>query len=158
MSADVLDAAYTGRNQFKNGALKNLRALGALYPETVQLVARSGVDEFKDIKGLAISSGSPGSGQWQLLEDLLTSYGLERSEIKEDFSSFSQAVEKIKDGNLDASLITAGTPTASIVELASGHDITIVPLTGAAVKSLQEKQPYYATALLPAGTYKVCGS
>jgi len=154
VAADVLDAAYNGKNQFKGKAISNLRALGALYPETVQLIAQPGIKRFEDLKGLSISSGSPGSGQWQLLGDLLAAHGLKREDIKEDYSSFSQSAEKIKDGNLDASLITAGSPTASIVELSNGHDISIIPLTGAPVKELQKTQPYYASTMLPAGTYK----
>ena len=157
VAADILDAAYKGTKQFKGKAQKNLRALGALYPETVQIIIRTkaGVKTFNDLKGKSISSGSPGSGQWQLLGDLLTSYGMERKkDIKEDYSSFSQSVEKIKDGNLDASLITAGTPTASVVELANHHDIMVLPLTGPAIAKLQEVQPYYANVVLPAGTYK----
>lgn len=157
VAADILDAAYKGIKQFDGKNLKNIRALGALYPETVQLVIRAGagVKTFKDLKGKSISSGSPGSGQWQLLGDLLAAHGMDRKkDIKEDYSSFSQSVEKIKDGNLDASLITAGTPTASVVELANHHDIMILPLTGPAIKELQKVQPYYADAILPANTYK----
>lgn len=153
VAADVLDAAYKGKNQFKR-PIKNLRALGALYPETVQLVAQPGIENFEQLKGRSVSSGSPGSGQWQLLGDLLTSYGMTRGDISEDYSSFSQSADKIKDGNLDASLITAGSPTASLVELSNGHDISIVPLNGPAVDKLLEKQPYYAKTVLPAGTYK----
>ena len=41
VAADILDAAYKGTKQFKGKNLKNLRALGALYPETVQLVVRA---------------------------------------------------------------------------------------------------------------------
>lgn len=157
VAADILDAAFKGTKQFEGKDLKNLRALGALYPETVQLVVRAsaGVKTFEDLKGKSISSGSPGSGQWQLLGDLLNSYGLDRKkDISEDYSSFSQSVEKIKDGNLDASLITAGTPTASVLELANHHDIIILPLTGPAIKELQKIQPYYADSILPANTYK----
>ncbi|MCP4118650.1 MAG: TAXI family TRAP transporter solute-binding subunit [Desulfobacteraceae bacterium] len=156
VAADILDAAYKGTKQFKGKNLKNLRALGALYPETVQLVvqAKAGVKEFADIKGKSVSSGSPGSGQWQLLGDLLKASGMDRKAISEDYSSFSQSVEKIKDGNLDASLITAGTPTASVLELANYHDVVIVPLTGPAIKELQKVQPYYADTVLPANTYK----
>lgn len=153
VAADVLDAAYNGKNQFKR-PIKNLRALGALYPETVQLVAQPGISSFNALKGRSVSSGSPGSGQWQLLGDLLSAHGMTRDDIKEDYSSFSQSAEKIKDGNLDASLITAGSPTASIVELSNGHEISIVPLTGAPVKKLLEKQPYYASTTLPGGSYK----
>ncbi len=38
VAADILDAAYNGKGQFDGKAVKNLRALGALYPEQVQLV------------------------------------------------------------------------------------------------------------------------
>lgn len=155
-AADILDAAYKGSNQFEGAPIKNLRAIGALYPETVQLVVRaeSGINSFADLKGKSISSGSPGSGQWQLLGDLLAAHGIDRDDIQEDYSSFSQSVEKIKDGHLDASLITAGAPTASVTDLSNGHDIRIVPLTGPAIAKLQETQPYYVNAILKGGTYK----
>lgn len=156
VAADILDAAYRGVNQFKDGALKNLRALGALYPETVQLVVRadSGVTKFADLKGKSISSGSPGSGQWQLLGDLLKVHGMKREDVKEDFSSFAQSVDKIKDGNLVASLITAGVPTASVVDLANATAIRIVPLAGPEIEALKKRQPYYASVTLDADTYK----
>lgn len=156
VAADILDAAYKGVNQFEGEQLTNLRALGALYPETVQMVVRagSGIGTFGDIKGKSVSSGSPGSGQWQLLGDLLEVHGMERSDVTEDFSSFAQAVDKIKDGHLDSTLITAGTPTASITDLANSHDIRIVPLTGAEIDALRERQPYYAKFTLPADVYR----
>lgn len=156
VAADILDAAYHGKNQFDGKAQDKIRALGALYPETVQLVARTGagMSSFEDLKGHSVSSGSPGSGQWQLLGDLLNVAGLKREDVSEDYSSFSQSAEKIADGNLDASLITAGAPTASITELANAHDITVLPIAGPAVDELLKVQPYYARATLPAGTYK----
>ncbi len=156
VAADILDAAFKGENQFKDGALKGLRALGALYPETVQLVVRadSGITKFADLKGKTISSGSPGSGQWQLLGDLLAVHGMKREDVKEDFSSFAQAVDKIKDGNLAATLITAGTPTSSVSELANGHAIRVVALDGPEIEALKKRQPYYASVTLGANTYK----
>ena len=154
IQADILDAAYFGKNQFKGKALPNLRALGALYPETVQLVAQPNIKKFADLKGHSVSSGSPGSGTWQLLGDLLAAYGMQREDIQEDYSSFSQSTEKLKDRNLDASLITAGTPTSSVVELTNGHEVNIIPLNGVAIKKLLIAQPYYASVILPAGTYQ----
>jgi len=156
VAADILDAAFTGKGQFEGKPVKNLRALGALYPEQVQLVtlASANVRSFRDLKGKTVSSGSPGSGQWQLLGDLLEAYGMTRKDIGEDLSSFTQSVDKIKDGNLTASLITAGAPTASISELANARDIRIVPLAGPEIEALRKKQPYYAIVTLPANTYK----
>ena len=156
VAADILDAAYNGKGQFEGKAVKNLRALGALYPEQVQLVtlANANVQRFRDLKGKSVSSGSPGSGQWQLLGDLLEAHGMTRKDIGEDLSSFTQSVDKIKDGNLTASLITAGAPTSSIADLANAREIRIVPLTGPEIDALQKKQPYYASVQLPPNTYK----
>ena len=151
VAADILDAAYNGKGQFDGKPVKNLRALGALYPEQVQLVtlASANVRAFKDLKGKTVSSGSPGSGQWQLLGDLLEAHGMTRKDIGEDLSSFAQSVDKIKDGNLVASLITAGAPTSSITDLANARDIRMVPLTGPEIEALRKKQPYYAIVQLP---------
>jgi uncharacterized protein len=156
VAADILDAAFTGKGQFEGKPLKNLRALGALYPEQVQLVtlASANVRTFRDLKGKSVSSGSPGSGQWQLLGDLLEAHGMTRKDISEDLSSFTQSVDKIKDGNLTASLITAGAPTSSITELANARDIRIVTLAGPEIEALRKKQPYYAMVQLPPNTYK----
>ncbi|MCW5635980.1 MAG: TAXI family TRAP transporter solute-binding subunit [Rubrivivax sp.] len=156
VAADILDAAYNGTGQFSGGALKNLRALGALYPETVQLITRadSGINSVRDLKGKSISSGAPGSGQYQLLTDLLRVHGMSRSDVKEDSSSFTQAVDKIKDGNLHATLITAGVPTAAVTDFAQSHALKVIPLTGPEIAELRKQQPYYAEVPLPANTYK----
>jgi len=156
VAADILDAAYKGQGQFNGAPIKNLRALGALYPETVQLITRadSGINSVRDLKGKSISSGSPGSGQYQLLTDLLTVYGMTRADVKEDLSSFTQAVDKIKDGNLHATLITAGVPTAAVTDFAQSHALKVIPLSGAEIATLQKQQPFYTNVSLPANTYK----
>jgi TRAP transporter TAXI family solute receptor len=156
VAADILDAAYNGSGQFAGAPLKGLRALGALYPETVQLITRAdtGINSVKDLKGKSISSGSPGSGQYQLLTDLLKVHGMTRADVKEDLSSFTQAVDKIKDGNLHATLITAGVPTSAVTDFAQSHALKVIPLTGPEIAELQKQQPYYASVPLPANTYK----
>jgi uncharacterized protein len=156
VAADILDAAYNGTGQFNGAPIKNLRALGALYPETVQLITRadSGINSVRDLKGKSISSGSPGSGQYQLLTDLLQVHGMSRADVKEDLSSFTQAVDKIKDGNLHATLITAGVPTAAVTDFAQSHALKVIPLSGPEIAALQKQQPFYTNVQLPANTYR----
>jgi len=156
VDADILDQAFNGKAQFANAPIKNLRALGALYPETVQLVVRANanINSVKDLKGKSISSGAPGSGQYQLVTDLLRVNGLSRSDVKEDSSSFAQAMDKIKDGNLDATLITAGIPVAAITDAAQSHPIKVLALAGPEIEALLKEQPFYTQVQLPANTYK----
>ena len=54
VAADILDAAYNGKGQFDGKPLKNLRALGALYPEQVQLVTLASAN----VKSLRTSRAS----------------------------------------------------------------------------------------------------
>jgi uncharacterized protein len=156
VAADIMDAAYNGAGQFQGAPIKNLRALGALYPETVQLITRAdfNINGVRDLKGKSVSSGSPGSGQYQLLTDLLRVHGMSRNDVKEDLSSFTQAVDKIKDGNLHATLITAGVPTAAVTDFAQSHALKVIPLSGPEIAELRKQQPYYAEVPLPANTYK----
>lgn len=156
VAADIMDAAYNGKAQFQGAPIKNLRALGALYPETVQLVTREdmNINSLKDLKGKSISSGAPGSGQYQLVTDLLRVNGMARTDVKEDSSSFTQAVDKIKDGNLNATLITAGVPTAAVTDFAQSHKLKVVPLAGAEIQALLKDQPFYTQVDLPANSYK----
>ena len=156
VAADILDAAYNGTGQFDKAPLKNLRALGALYPETVQLITRAdfNINSVRDLKGKSISSGAPGSGQYQLLSDLLKVHGMTRADVKEDLSSFTQAVDKIKDGNLHATLITGGVPVSAVTDFAQSHALKVIPLSGPEIAELQRQQPYYARVPLPANSYK----
>ena len=122
----------------------------------MQLITRadSGIQGVRDLKGKSISSGSPGSGQYQLVTDLLRVHGLSRSDVKEDSSSFTQAVDKIKDGNLHATLITAGVPTAAVTDFAQSHALKVIPLTGPEIAALLKEQPFYTQVQLPANSYK----
>jgi len=156
VAADILDAAFNGKNQFDKASLTNLRALGALYPETVQLITRAdmNINSVRDLKGKRVSSGAPGSGQYQLLTDLLAVHGLKREDVREDMSSFTQAVDKIKDGNLEATLITAGVPTSAVTDFAQSHALKVIPLSGPEIAELRKRQPYYTSVTIPAGTYR----
>ena len=112
----------------------------------MRLITRAdlGIDGFRDLKGRSISSGSPGSGQYQWLTDPLKVHGMTRADVKEDLSSFTQAVDKIKDGNPHATLITAGVPTSAVTDFAQSQALKVIPLTGPEIAELQKQQPYYA--------------
>ena len=61
---NVADDAYNGRREFEGHAVTNLRAIAALYPETIQVVARKAADvkNLSEVKGKIIAVGDKGSG------------------------------------------------------------------------------------------------
>src|SRR5699024_8796245 len=81
---DVAAYAVEGTNVFQEeGAVDNVQALGALYPETIQIVTteKSDIKTVDDLEGKKVSVGAPGSGTYVNAEQILEVYGLEMDDI-----------------------------------------------------------------------------
>lgn len=154
VQSDVMAYAWDGVKAFDGEAVKNIRTVGALYAETVQLVTLN--PEIKtpaDLKGKAVSIGAPGSGVYFNAIDVLTAAGLSESDIKAQYLSFADSAEGLKDGKIDAAFVVAGAPTPAITELATSNDIYIVPIEGEIAEAVTADCPYYTELAIPAGTY-----
>lgn len=158
--SDVAFWAYTGTGIYKDkGAVKDLRALANLYPETIHLVARkgAGIKSVKDLKGKRVSLDEPGSGTLVDARIILEAYGLSEQDIKADFIKPNPSIDKIKDNQLDAFFIVAGYPIGSVVELASSVGGELVPIDGPEADAIIKKYRFFAKDTIPAGTYEGIG-
>ena len=154
---NVAFSAYTGTAQFEGKPIKNLRGIASLYPETIQIIARAdaGVKSVKDIKGKRLIPGDRGSGTEVDTKNVLTAFGLTYKDFANvDWLSFSGASQRLKDRQADVAFITAGWPTASITELSTTTDVTLVPIEEKMIKKLVKMFPFYAKVVVPAGTYR----
>lgn len=152
------DIAYYAKNgllMFDGKPMDDLVAIGALYPETVQLVttSKSGIKSFDDLKGKKVSVGAPGSGTYANAEQLLEVHGLTMNDIQPQNLDFGESVDGLQAGQIDAAFITAGYPTAAVEALSAQADVVIVPVDPEKAKALIEKYPYYKEDVIPAGTY-----
>ena len=158
--SDVAYWAYTGTGIFEGKeAVKDLRALANLYPETIHLVARkgAGIKSVKDLRGKRVSLDEPGSGTLVDARIILDAYGLTEKDIQADYIKPNLAIGKIKDNHLDAFFIVAGYPTGSVVELTSSVGADLVPINGPEAEALIKKYGFFARDVIPAGTYEGIG-
>lgn len=148
--------AYNGKGSFEGKEVKNLRGIASLYPEAIQLVALkdSGITTIADLKGKKVSVGEQGSGVDFDVRNVLEIYEMSYDDFKVDYLSFSEASQKLKDKQIDAAFVTAGFPTSSVIDVATSRDLVIVPFEEDKLEKLIEAYPYYAKAVIPAGTYK----
>lgn len=156
VQTDIAYYATQGELMFEEtGAVEDLVAIGALYPETVQLVALadSGIASFADLKGKRVSVGAPGSGTYANAEQLLEIHGLTMDDIQAQNLDFGESTEGIQSGQIDAAFITAGYPTAAVEALNATEDVVVVPVAADKAQALIEKYPYYAVDTIPSGTY-----
>ncbi|MFP4068049.1 MAG: TAXI family TRAP transporter solute-binding subunit, partial [Spirochaetaceae bacterium] len=100
--------------------MENLRGVFTMYPETIQIIARADadVDTVGDISDLRVAVGAPGSGTEVNARQILQMHDITYDDIREDFLSFSEAADAIRDGNVDVAFVTAGLPTSSVMDLA----------------------------------------
>jgi TRAP transporter TAXI family solute receptor len=152
---DVAFYAYNGVELFKE-PFPQLRGLATLYPETVQIVALAdrGINSVYDLKGKRVAVGAAGSGTEVNARQILAAAGITYNDIKVQYLSFAEAANNLKDGNIDAAFVTAGHPTAAIVDLAAVRKIVLVPVAEEIIASLQKDYPFYVKIVVPAGTYK----
>jgi len=152
---DVAYFAYNGEMMFDE-PYKNVRAIATLYPETIQVVAMkdSGVEKITDLPGKRVSVGAPGSGVLADVQLMFRVLGYKFSDMDTDFLDFNNTAQRMKDGQLDVGFVVAGYPTASIMDLATLHDITLVEFDEEFIDKLHAEYPFFVKNVVPAGTYQ----
>jgi uncharacterized protein len=156
VQSDVQFNAYNGEAQWEGEAFEDLRAVFALHPEPLTLVARadSDIEHLDDFPGNRINIGNPGSGQRALFDQLMAEKGWDMGtfSLASELASAEQA-QALCDNMVDAFAFTVGHPAGSIQEATTTCETRIVPATGDAVDALLEEFPYYFRATIPGGMY-----
>lgn len=155
VQTDIAYYATEGKFMFDGNKIDTISALGALYPETVQLVTtdKTGIKSFADLKGKKISVGAPGSGTYANAEQLLEIHGITMDDIDPQNLDFGESQDSLQAGQIDAAFITAGTPTGAVEALNAVANVLIIPVEDAKADELIKKYPYYAKDVVPSGTY-----
>jgi len=153
---DSLSDAWNGNEEagFKT-PLKKLRAIAAIYPNYIQIVARAdaGIKTLADLKGKRISVGAPKSGTELNARTIFAAAGMSYKDFaKVEYLPFGESVELMKNRQLDVTLQSAGLGVSALRDLATSVEITVVPIPPDVVKKTND--PAYLPATIPATTYR----
>lgn len=151
---DSLAAAWNGDEEagFRT-PLKKLRGITAIYPNYIQIVASkdSGIKTLADLKGKRLSVGAPKSGTELNARAILAAAGMSYKDLsKIEYLPFAESVELMKNRQLDATLQSAGLGVASLRDLATSVEITVVEVPAAVV---DKAGPPFVKATIPSNTY-----
>lgn len=147
--------AHHGTGRFEGEHLYSLRGLFAMYPSFHHWVtlAGSGIYSVADVVGRSISIGSPGSGTEVQATAIIEALGFTHDDFDIHRLSFAENVVALRDGVIDVGVWTVGAGTASIIDIATTHDIRIIPFSPEELARIFEAHPTYPAGILPAGTY-----
>jgi TRAP transporter TAXI family solute receptor len=155
VQSDMMDYAFNGKEAFKE-KLPNIRGIGILYPEIIQVVVRadSGINSIADLKGKKVGVGAPGSGTEANFRQLIDGYGMDYKDLSPQYLSFSESADRFKDKQIDAFIVVAGIPNSAIQDIATQHDVKVLAIPDDMIAKLGQKYPFLAPANIPANTYK----
>lgn len=145
IQADIANWAFNGKEMFKTeGALKNLRAIASLYPETIHLVARETgeIDAFSDLRGKTVAIDRVGSGTHQTAKLLLQAFGIKIPAHKLLEVEPTRAADMLLEGKVDAFFSVSGTPSPVIQDLYARARVKLIPIEGRGVDQLLKTNPY----------------
>jgi TRAP transporter TAXI family solute receptor len=151
---DSLKAAWDGDEEagFKT-KLDKLRTIGAIYPNYIQIVAtaESGIKTLADLKGKSLSVGAPKSGTELNSRAILAAAGMSYKDMgKVEYLPFAESVDLMKNRQLNATLQSAGLGVASLKDLSTSTEITVVSVPKAVVDKIG---PPFVAVTIPANTY-----
>lgn len=159
VQADVANWAFHGSGAFQGEPVSDLRAIAALYPEAVHLVARRGAEigSVGDLAGKRVSIDRAGSGTQADAVLVLKAHGLDRTDIVAEELEVSDAADRLIAGTLDAFFLVSGAPAAVVSDLARDGHVDLVAIDGPAAEALVESSGFFVAHTIPAQTYRDLG-
>jgi TRAP transporter TAXI family solute receptor len=152
----IMYESYNGTGSFEGRANEKLRVVAGLYYNPNQLVAAkdSGIESMADIAGKRFALGAPGSTTLVESELHLEAAGVAYPDgFTPSYVGFTEAIDLIRNRQLDAAWIMAGVPNAAVTEITSTAGGRLVSIDEDVIDSLMEQYPWYARYTIPAGTY-----
>ena len=151
---DVAVSGYEGTSKFK-GKKQNILSMAIMYPNLLQCVTlkSSPITNLEQVKGKTISTGSPGSGTNFMAEAVLKALGIPLDSYKDTRLSFTESSNALRDGTIELGIWSVGPGTSSIMDLATTHEIRIIPFTKEQTEKVLASNKTYAAVDLAGGVY-----
>ncbi len=152
----IITEQKQGIGKFEGRSYDGVRILSALYSNYNQVVSTrdSGVNSMQDFKGKRFAPGASGSTPEVETGIYFEIAGMNYpDDIKAQFVGFTEAVDLMRNKQLEGAWIQAGLPTAAVSEMCATANGKLISFDEDVIEKLVEQYPWYNRAIIPAGTY-----
>jgi TRAP transporter TAXI family solute receptor len=158
IQSDVQYLAHNGLGRFeKDGAFEGLRAVFAVHPEMVTLIARKdkNISNVEDLVGKRVNIGNPGSGTEAVWNAMWTTLGHSNDDLALAAQmKSSEGPAALCDDKVDVINWVAGHPLTGAQEAANSCEVNFVEVSGEKIDALVAENAYFNKAEIPGGLYK----
>jgi TRAP transporter TAXI family solute receptor len=152
----IMYESFNGIGSFEGRANPNLRVMIGLYsnPNQVVVTENSGIESFDDLLGKRFASGAPGSTTEVETSIHLTTSGIDYPDaLRVQYVGFTEAIDLMRNKQLDGAWIMAGIPNAAVTEMLSTAGGKLLDIDADLIEKLKSQYPWYGAYTIPAGTY-----
>jgi TRAP transporter TAXI family solute receptor len=153
-TSDVAYLAYSGQLEEMPEGFDQLRGMAVLTLNAVHLVAggHTSVRTIRDLRGLKVSLGPPGSAIAPIAEQLLRANGISLNDVDSSRLPNPEFVERLRRRQIDAAFSTFAPPNAGVTTAAQSG-AHLVDIAGPAIEELRTRYPYLKRTIIPRRTY-----
>ena len=152
----IMYESFNGIGSFEGRANPNLRVMIGLYsnPNQVVVSKNSNITNLKDLVGKRFASGAPGSTTEVETSIHLKTLGVNYPDaLKVQYIGFTEAIDLMRNKQLDGAWIMAGIPNAAVTEILSTAGGKLLNIDASLIDALKAQYPWYGAYTIPAGTY-----
>jgi TRAP transporter TAXI family solute receptor len=148
--ADVAYLAYSGQLDEMPGRFDQLRGMAVVALNAVHLVAggHTSVRTIRDLRGLTISLGPPGSAIASIAERVLNANGIDLTDVDGERVPNPELADKLVRRQIDAAFVTFAPPNATVAAITKSG-ARLVEITGPVIEELRTRYPYLKRTLIP---------
>lgn len=152
---DAVTQATEANGVFEGEEPVELQAIASLYDQYIQLITLegSGIEGVEDLKGKRVSVGDLNSGLDLNTQMVVDAYGMSYDDFNADYLPYSEAIDQMRNQQIDAAFVTSGLPNSAVTDLATTDDVVLVPIEGDGRDTLLEQYDFLAEAPIPADVY-----
>lgn len=152
--ADVAYLAYAGQLDGMPEPFEQLRGMAVTELTTVQLLVRRGVTatSLRDLKGLRVSLGAPGSSTSLITPRLLEAHGILPAGVRGELVPNAEMMSRLISGDIDAAFATYTVPSQAVAT-AMRAGVRLIDIDGPVVENMRTLYPYLKRTLIVGGTY-----
>lgn len=153
-NASAVYLGYRGMEPFKEKY--NVSSMFNMHPSHIHFMAlkSSGIKSIKDFKGKIVCVGPPGGTTFVSAYDIMAAAGITEDDIKPSYLNMTEGISALKDGIIDAIVISCSVPNPATMELTSTEDVSFFPVDEETFTKLFSKFPYYFKDKIEKGSYK----
>ncbi len=157
---DILHYALEGKELYEENAQRGISVVANLYSEHAQFVvnASSDIKTIPELAGKTVAVGKYGTATEAAARQILEAYGITYDMITVKYQTFSEAMDGLHSGSIQAAFAVSSLPSANILEYSQTHEIRFLPISLTQSTAFKRNCPFFREGMILNEVYGTANS